>query len=180
MSFLPQNYEIPKNNSAENYLNPSKLNDSEIVRFRILSKPIIGWQYWTNDNKPVRLPNSQKPIKTPTDIQVRDGKAKINHFWAMVVWNYNKEKLQIFEVIQKTIMEAMRACFDDEDYGDPFQYDFKISKTGEALETKYSVMPTPIKPVPDELKEKMISKGLHKIKLEKLYSGEDPFEDINK
>lgn len=175
-TFLPQNYEIPKNNSSENYLNPPKLNDSEVTRFRILSKPIIGWQYWTNDNKPVRL--ATEPTERPTDIQIRDGKVKISHFWAMIIWNYNKEKLQIFEVTQKTIMEAMRTCFDDDDYGDPFNYDFKISRTGEALETKYSIMPTPAKPLTDELKAKILEMGLDKIKLDKLFAGEDPFENV--
>lgn len=180
-SFLPADYEIPKNDASENYLNPAKIKEGETVRFRILSKAIMGWQYWTIDKKPVMLPLDKAPKDRPSDAQLKDGKFKMSHFWAMVVWNYNKEMLQIFEVTQKTIMESMKTYFEDsQDFGDPFNYDFKISRTGEALETKYSVMATAIKELGPEIKEKIIEGGIEDIKLEKLFDGEDPFEKMSK
>ena len=178
MSFLPKNYTIPENNSNSQYLNPSKLEEGKTTRFRILSKPIIGWQYWTNDNKPVRLKLQDKPTKTPSDIQVRDGKAKINHFWAMIVYNYNTEQLEIFEITQKTIQNQIKNYIDDQDYGDPFNYDFKITRTGAELETKYSLIATPPKDFDKDLKNKVLEKGLHEIQLEKLFDAENPFENL--
>lgn len=177
MSFLPQNYTIPENNSNSRYLNPSKLEDSKPTRFRILSKALLGWSYWTNENKPVRLKLEDHPKTTPPDIQIRDGKAKINHFWAIVVYNYNTERLEVLEITQKTIQSQLKTYFDDADYGDPFGYDFKITKTGQELETKYSIIATPPKPFDTKLQKKAIDEGLEVINLEKLISGGNPFED---
>lgn len=176
MSFLPQNYTIPENNSNSRYLNPSKLEDSKPTRLRILSKALLGWSYWTNENKLVRLKLEDRPKSTPVDIQVRDGKAKINHFWAIVVYNYNTERLEVLEITQKTIQAQLKNYFDDTDYGDPFNYDFKITKTGQELETKYNIIATPPKPFDPALKEK-VKPDLEIINLEKLIEGGNPFED---
>jgi hypothetical protein len=46
--FLPTNYEVPV--SDGNYM---KLKIGE-NRFRVLSSAIVGYEYWTKDNKPVR------------------------------------------------------------------------------------------------------------------------------
>jgi hypothetical protein len=46
--FLPEGYEVPK--SGGNYM---KLKQGP-NKFRILSAPIIGWEYWSEDRKPVR------------------------------------------------------------------------------------------------------------------------------
>ena len=179
MSFLPKNYTIPENNSNSKYLNPSKLEEGKPTRFRILSKALLGWSYWTNENKPVRLKLEDYPKTTPPDIQVREGKAKINHFWAIIVYNYNTEQLEIFEIPQKTIQLQLKNYFDDADYGDPFNYDFKITRTGQELETKYSIIATPPKPFDPVLKNKVLKEGLNDIKLEKLLTGDNPFEEVN-
>ncbi len=61
----------------------------------------------------------------------------------------------------------------DKDWGDPRFYDIKIIRTGDGLETKYSVSPKPKKELPEAAK---FEYDLMNIKLEKLLTGEDPFE----
>ena len=61
----------------------------------------------------------------------------------------------------------------DSDWGDPREYDLKITRTGDALETKYTVSPKPKKEIPSAAKYEF---ELMNIKLEKLITGEDPFE----
>ena len=61
----------------------------------------------------------------------------------------------------------------DTDWGDPREYDIKILRTGDGLETKYTVSPKPKKDLPEAAK---FEYDLMNIKLEKLLTGEDPFE----
>lgn len=168
MSFLPQKYKVPSNS---NYL---KLKQGENT-FRILSSAIIGYEYWNQEDRPVRSP--EKFVSLPKDIKLdeKTGKPKpIKHFWAFVVWNYEEEKIQIMEVTQVTIQTAIKALVDNKKWGDPKKYDITITKTGEGMQTEYSVMPNPhtalIKDIDEDYKAKNIN-------LEALYSGDDPFNE---
>jgi hypothetical protein len=157
--FLPQGYEQPV--SGGNYM---KLKQGE-NKFRILSKPIIGWLDW-KDKKPLRFRMKDKP-KAPIDAA-----KPIKHFWAMVVWNYNDSQVQVFEITQSSIQTAVSALSNDSDWGSPLTYDIKIIRTGEKMETQYTVNPSPHKPLSNEIKEAYQTK---RINLEALYEGADPF-----
>ena len=165
-SFLPEGYEAPRG-SGHNY---AKIEKGE-NRFRILSKPILGWIDWDN-NKPIRCRMADKPAKAI------DPAKPIKHFWAFVVWNYQQEAIQILEITQATIQASIQALAVDSDWGNPFMYDIKITKTGEKLDTTYVCKPVPHKPVTSEIQEAYMMKG--EITLEKLYAGEDPFENGSK
>ena len=176
--FLPTNYEAPKSTSG--YM---KLQDG-LNKLRVLSSAIVGYEYWNTDNKPVR---SKEYPSNPTDIRVeKDGsKSKIKHFWAFCVWNYKADKdkdgndvgmVQILEITQKTIQNGIMSLVNDEDYGDPKQYDLKITRSGEGLETSYSVMPSPAKELSMEVATAFAEK---KVNLEALYASGDPFADTS-
>ena len=62
--------------------------------FRVLASAIVGFEYWTTQNKPVRSKDGwdEKPEDIKTE---KDGSFRINHFWAFPVWNYEAEKIQI-------------------------------------------------------------------------------------
>lgn len=162
-SFLPEDYEAPNGNN--NYM---KLQAGE-NRFRILSKPIIGWLDW-KDKKPYRYPMDSKPPKP------FDPAKPIKHFWAFVVYNHAGQAIQILEITQSTIQAAIAALYKDEDWGSPFDYDIKITKAGEGMETKYTTNPTPKKPVAEAIQEAFMAKGL--INLEALFQNEDPFANV--
>lgn len=169
--FLPNEYEVPA--KSGNYM---KFEDGE-NRFRILSSPILGWEYWVDTEDGGRKP-LRKRMETPFSTVEVDEPEKIKHFWAMSVYNYKEKKVQILEITQKSIQKILRALAKDEDWGSPKEYDIVITKTGEKLDTEYQVTPKPAKKMDAGIIKAY--EDMH-IKLEALYDGADPFagEDID-
>lgn len=165
--FFPEGYSIPTQSS---YM---KLRQGENT-FRVLSSAIIGFEYWTQDQKPVRSKTLFKSI--PVDIR-RDNNGNpqaIKHFWAFVIWNYEAKAIQIFEITQSTIQTSIKALVDNKKWGLPQGYDITISREGEGLDTNYTVMPNPH----SEIDQDIINEyGNKNINLDKLFSGENPFLD---
>ena|SRR3990167_2389310 len=167
MSFLPEDYKAP---DSSNYL---KFKDGENT-IRVLSSAIIGYEYWTENNKPVR---SREPFQgIPEDIRrEKDGTpTRIKHFWAFVVWNYEAEKVQIAEITQSTIRKDIKALVDNKKWGDPKGYDITITRTGEGLDTDYAVMPNPHSSLDPVIKAAYEQR---EINLEALYENGDPFQN---
>jgi len=162
MSFLPKNYEAPK--SQSNYL---KLEEGQ-NKFRIISSAIVGYEYWTEDNKPVRM--TKYPENKPTDMRAD---SKIKHFWAFGVIDREDGAIKILELTQVSIMKAIKVLVDSEDWGDPKGYDFNITRTGKGIETEYTCQPSPHKMLTPE---EIIAVKAKPINLDALYDGEDPFE----
>ncbi len=111
--------------------------------FRILSKPVMGYEYWTTENKPKR--SKVNWDVTPADIR-KDPKGKdtkVKHFWSFLVYNYATKSVQSLEITQTTIMKAMKALIENPKWGSPEKYDVTINKTGKDLLTKYAVVPNP-------------------------------------
>jgi len=162
-TFLPEGYKPPVTNSK--YLKLA-LGSNKV---RILSSTIVGWVDWQTmqdgSRKPLRTKDKQAPIN-PTQPP--------KHFWAMVVWDYNEGGLKILEITQASIRSSILALFQNDDWGDPKGYDLTITREGEKMETKYTVMPSPKSELSQEIKEKFEST---KIDLNKLYVNGDPFED---
>lgn len=156
--FLPVDYEPPA--GGGNYM---KFQDGE-NKFRILSKPIVGWLDW-KDKKPYRFKMKNKPDK-PME------QNPIKHFWAFVVWNYSSESIQILEVTQQTIQSAITNLYKDEEWGAPFHYDIKVNKKGKALDTEYSVTPSPKRELNDIIIKASLDKPCY---LEALFEGKDPW-----
>ena len=161
--FLPDDYEAPE--GGGNFM---KLQDGE-NKFRILSKPIIGWLDW-KEKKPYRFTMKQRPDK-PME------KGPIKHFWAFVVWNYSTESIQILEITQQTIQAAIQNLSKDEDWGSPYHYDLKIGKKGKDLDTKYSVTPSPKKQLTDTIIQASLEKPCY---LEAMFEGKDPWTVTDK
>ena len=159
-NFLPPDYEAPK--SISNY---TKLEEGE-NRFRILSAPIFGWEDWEN-KKPIRFEMDRKPLKPV------DAKKPIKHFWSMIVWNYSASKIQILHITQASIRNALEKLARDDDWGSPFLYDIKIYKTGEGVDTEYSVNPAVPKPVSPDILEAFKQNPCN---LEALFLNQDPWE----
>lgn len=150
MSFIDTDYEIPATGGANGkYLNPSKIPADQPYKIRVLTDSIKGWEYWTTDNKPSRLPFDKnvpgygKPERPPANIRRKDDgePESIKHFWAMVVWDYQDEQVKVFSCTQATIQSKVLELVRDDDWGHPKGYDLKIKKTGKGLETSYEVFP---------------------------------------
>lgn len=156
--FLPDDYDVPSDNKYLKF-------QSGDNKFRIMSKPVIGWEDW-KDKKPFRFHMNAKPAK-PFDLA-----KPIKHFWAMVVWSYDQEKILILEITQQGIQKKIKALSSDVDWGDPMTYDIKVTKSGAGMETEYEVHPVPHKPVPEDVKTCLADLT---IDLNQLFTGGDPF-----
>lgn len=171
-AFLPESYEIP------NKSNYTRLQNGENT-LRILEKPILGYELWIN-NKPKRYKMGQDiPVSDveSADIDKRTGLPKPpKHFWAMVVWNYDQNCLQVWEITQKKIMTSLKNSSKSKAWGSPLDYDISITKEGEGLDTDYSFMPNPKTKVSPKIMEAY--KNAH-IDVDKLFTGDDPFSVIN-
>ncbi len=160
MTFLPPDYQAPKS-ASNSYM---KLQDGE-NKIRILSQPIFGWEDWV-ENKPVRYRFNQKPAKA------HDPKKAVRHFWMFIVWNYLEERIQILSITQATIRTNLEALCKDEDWGDPYFYDIKITRKGEGTDTEYMVNPCVPKATPKEAIEAFKAAPCN---LEALFDNADPF-----
>lgn len=157
--FLPTDYIAPRSNGSY-----TKLNNG-VNKIRILSSPVLGWEDWI-DNKPVRYRMDEKP-STWHDA-ARSGK----HFWALLVWNYQEERIQIFHITQGSIRKAIEELSRDSDWGAPFFYDIKITREGEGLKTKYTVNPLPHKVIESHIQEVFDNSRCN---LDAIFEGQDPF-----
>lgn len=159
--FGTENYEIPE---TSDYM---KFKTEGAHKFRALSSAIVGYEYFKDDNKPVR---SRTPFDATPGIK-KNG--KISHFWAFIVWNYSAKRIQILEIQQKTIQTAMKAYINNPDWGNPKNYDITVSRKGMTVnDTEYTVMPSPHKPLDADIAKKF---GEAKINLEALFDDMDPF-----
>ncbi len=172
MSFLPQGYELPK--SAESRYFKLEQGDN---KFRILGQAITGYEYFTDEKKPVR---SATPFKETPNIGTNDDGStkKVSHFWAFPVFNYKTNQVEVFEVTQKTIQASLAGYSADTDWGDVTSYDITINKKGEKLTTEYNVRPSPKKPLSDEILA--IVNSTAKPKLEALFVNGNPFDSDEK
>jgi len=161
-SFLPPNYEKPALGSK--YLK-FLAGDN---KFRILSGAIVGYVDWQDledgNRKPIRTKEKPK--------QSFDPLKPCKHFWTFIVWDYRDEAIKILEITQVTIQDAIFNLHSDDNWGDPREYDLNIRKTGNKLETKYTIIPMPPKKLSVEIIKLFKETNIN---LEALYSGDDPF-----
>lgn len=158
--FKDENYKMPITSNYMKLLEGSN-------KFRVLGSSIVGYEYFNNENKPVR---SREPFDETPDMK-KDG--RVNHFWFFPVWNYAADKVQLLEITQKSIQGQMKDYIDSPDWGSPFDYDFQINRKGTSkMDTEYKVIALPHKPLDEEIKKKYEDM---EINLEMLFLGKDPF-----
>ena len=163
MSWLPEDYQVPQGSSQ--FMKLVKGTN----KFRVIGKPIMGFEWWEENS------DGRKPFRVKTfEEAVKSGTEPIKHFWAFAVYNYGAKAVQVLQITQKTIMRAIEGLQADEDWGSPENYDLVINRTGEGLETEYTVQPKPASKISKEIKE-IYEKS--DIDLEKLFDGEYPMGD---
>lgn len=111
---------------------------------RILSDPLEGWQVWESGRV------SRFPIENKPDVPNADS---CQPFCNYIIWNYALHAIQVFNVTQATLYKPFAEFSDDPDWGRLDQYDLKIKKTGDGLQTKYVVTPSPKSPLTEEIKQ---------------------------
>lgn len=174
--WLPKDYSKIEENEKEKASASSgymRFEEGE-NRFRILTKPIVGWVWWVDEDGEIvergsRPKKGNKPVRIDMNTNmIPEQFENAKMFWAMQVWNYALEKAQILEITQISIREEIQNLIKDEDWGDPTGYDIVVTRTeGEIV--SYSVKPKPHK----EFNKK--GKTIPEVNLEALYDGEDPY-----
>jgi hypothetical protein len=165
----PQNYEVPKSDSKYmSFKTPGKYT------FRILQAPIFGWEGWKvidGKNVPVRFPMDEKPSDTSS---FKEG--RINHFWAMPVFNFNTGKVEVLEITQKTVQEAIEAYARSE-WGSPLGYNLTVTREGTGRDdTKYTTMNGPKSELSEEAKAAWAEVQKEGFNIKELFEDGDPFE----
>ena len=142
--------------SETGFLNPSSIKEGDEIRFTILGDDSsTGYELWM-DGSELKENGTPKGVKTrfkdepsPADITERaselGGKvradSKPKQFMAFAVWNYEIEKIQVFEFSQQSIANPLIAALSDEEVeAEPHLTDFKISASGSGLEKRYQVV----------------------------------------
>ena len=144
--WFPEGYTTPSDVSSF-----MKLEDGDNT-FRILSKPVVGYEYWTTESKPVR--SREKFEETPNIKLTKEGKpTTVKHFWSFLVYNYKVNAIQSLELTQASVMKAMKALIENPKWGNPAGYDITINRTGKELLTKYAVVPNPHSALTPEIEE---------------------------
>lgn len=165
---FPENYKQPE--AVSNYLKFKKDWDTE---FRILSDSIIGWVYFNLENKPVRTKEFPDDWKLQAKVNEKSNKQDSpKHFRAFQVRDYANNRICILEITQKSIQNDIMAYYKNTKRGDPKEYDLTVTRVGEWLETKYTVIANPKTPLTEA---QSIAYFDSVIKLDALYEGKDPF-----
>lgn len=176
MSFIPKDEEHLE--KKQPYLVLSKVENGE-HKIRILSNPINGWLDWIVE-PPVKPGGKDQwtPVRTvPTDKRPPiSAEREPTPFWSMVIWNYNENRLVIWDLTQPSIIKKLKELYRSENFGDPKNYDLIITKTkSHKGKTSYDTLPLPPTPVNERIKafyEKT------PVRLTALYENKDPFKDL--
>lgn len=119
--------------------------DGSAIRILPLNQAVVGYEYWTNANKPVR---SATKFESTPDIRVDEKTKKADRprqFAAFVVWAVEEQKVGIIQISQASILNALAEIDGGDDYDLAAMNTLvKISRTGAGLKTKYTVMPVPV------------------------------------
>ena len=169
MTFLPENYDLPKTNSK--YMKLEKGAN----KFRVLDNAVTGYIYWNVDNKPVR--QEEQFDFLPADIRMeadKDGKttpSRIKHFWAFPVWDYSDSQVKILEITQSSIQSALKSKVENRN-GVATGNDIVITRSGDGLGTDYEVDMLDASPLTPEIKKVWEATS---IDLTALFRGDDPY-----
>lgn len=179
INFFEQGHEIPdKRNQFMKFVQGKN-------RIRFISNPVSGFVFFgkvkrddgTESVKPYRRRESEGEFSLEEminrDVRMKpDGEIEGQKYFVMgLVYNYQKEKLQVLEITQKSILKALKSYVESEEYGHPSGYDLTIEKKGDGLNTEYTVVVSPPKPLSAEI-ENLI--GETSCDLQKIFDGEYP------
>lgn len=144
-------------------------------KFRILASPLAGYKYWIDENGK-RKPQRFLSVEEANPKLITD-KNPLKYFWAFPVWDYTTESVMILELTQVTILRAIQAMTNDPDWGDPCEFDVVVTRTGDGLETEYTIMPKPAKKL-DEIAQAVWDTVKENCDMGLLMNNKNPLRDV--
>jgi hypothetical protein len=187
MSFINKDYEIPQAPSKYMRFEEGKGEAGKNI-FRILGSfedgtAIMGYEFWKTvideNGKSTRKPVRRKMDESifPDELEINDKTGEIEmakHFWAVPVYNYKANCIQILELTQKTIIRKILEFARNPKWGDPKDYDIIVYRDDSLPGTQcYSVDHDPKEKLSDEIANEVKN---FKCNISALFKGEDPFQ----
>lgn len=96
----------------------------------------------------VRL--ASEPVVYQTEFVAPNGESNTSTKYAWKIWNVEANTAQVMQM-PVTAYRQVAAYATDAEYGDPTEYNLRITRTGKAVETKYAVIASPKKSPLSEL-----------------------------
>lgn len=85
---------------------------------------------------------ASEPVVFQTEFTAPNGESNLSTKYGWVVYNVNEKAAQVMQ-LPVTAYRQIAALASDDEYGDPKQYNLKITRTGKGIETKYAVIGSP-------------------------------------
>ncbi len=144
VNFFDQGHEIPdKRNQFMKFVQGKN-------RIRFVGNPISGFVFYgkikredgSEAVKPYRRRECDGEFSLEEminrDVRMKpDGEIEGQKYFVMgLIYNHQKEKLQVLEITQKSILKALKSYVESEEYGHPSGYDLTIEKKGDGLNSE--------------------------------------------
>ena len=127
---LPASYDIPSSSNSL-FIRLAKGDN----QFRILDTPVTGY-VWFEETM-----DGLKPKRCRETADIPTGTEKPKHFWFVPVAMDGEIKLM--EITQKTVLNELTILDRSPIWGNLSGYEVIVARTGDGLDTKYSVTPCP-------------------------------------
>ena len=152
---LPSSYEVPEGGGGSVFYKIKKGDN----QFRVLDVPLTGYVWFEE------TPDGLSPKRSRDIGDVPSGE-KAKHFWFVPIGMEGNVKL--VEITQKSILSELAMLDRSPIWGHLSDYEVIVTKTGDGLDTTYSVTPCPKTPNDLVAKYEEFKKGY---KPENLFSG---------
>lgn len=157
------------------------LESGDSFKLRFMTEILDGWSLWAEDEEgqPTVIRAEEKEQIDPSQASINKLSGKPNkrkQFVAGIVYNYETERFEVFETDKASIIKKLWELDQDPDLGDLQGYDIKLSKTGQGMDTRYSVLPLGKSKVKKDIKERFneLEYNLHA-----LYDGGNPLDAVS-
>jgi hypothetical protein len=153
------------------------LESGESFKLRVMTEILTGYSLWSEeDGKPVLIRAEHKEEIDPSKASVNKLSGKKNkrkQFIACIVYNYDVQRFEVFETDKASIIKKLWSLDQDPDLGDLRQYDIKLKKTGQGMDTRYDVLSLGKAKIDKEIAKKFDELEFN---LSALYDGGNPLD----
>ncbi len=94
------------------------------------------------DGKTARIRIQSAPFIYRDEFKQPDGTIKYSNRYAWLIYNHDEGKAQVLKQ-SGTFFSSVAAIAKDIDYGQPTEYDIKVTRTGTGTDTRYQIVPAP-------------------------------------
>lgn len=178
-----------KSSGSGNYLNPSSIGEGEKLRITILGEDSLeGFEAWFDapGGKRMSARFADEPTRSDLEERAKELGATATDdtvarpFMAFLVWNYDLEKVQLFQFGQSSIATPLIEYLTDEEIeAEPSLFDFVISAKGTGRDKRYNVASMPGRRRKEAV-DKQITVAFEEVKdgfdFNALLEGQDPFK----